>query len=72
MLILTRRVGESIHIGADIVITLVDPHPGQSRHVVRIGIEAPREVPIWRAELHPEKSPGFTSDMGNKGSGEAV
>ena len=47
MLVLTRRVGESIRIRGDIVIkvTAID---GQR---VRLGIEAPREVPIWRSEL---------------------
>lgn len=46
MLVLTRRKGESIVIG-DAVLTLLDAGRGR----VRIGIEAPAEVPIMRGEL---------------------
>ncbi len=37
MLILTRRVGETIHIGPDVVVTITDLKNGQ----VRVGIDAP-------------------------------
>ena len=47
MLVLTRRVDESIQIGPDITITVVRIGPGS----VRIGIEANRDVKILRAEL---------------------
>lgn len=47
MLILTRKVGESIAIGDDIKITLVSTKGGQ----VRIGIDAPKTVTISRTEL---------------------
>lgn len=47
MLVLTRRVGESIRIGNDIVVTLVQMGPGK----VRIGIEAPDSTTILREEL---------------------
>ena len=47
MLVLTRRVGESIRIGNDIVVTLVQLGPGK----VRIGIEAPDSTTILREEL---------------------
>lgn len=48
MLVLTRKVGESIRIGDDIevVITSVD----QNR--VRVGIQSPRHIPIYRSELY--------------------
>lgn len=49
MLVLSRKVGEKIIIGGNIVITLVDIDRGK----VRIGIEAPKEVPVWREELLP-------------------
>ncbi len=49
MLVLTRKVNEKIRIGSDICITIVRVQ-GRS---VRIGIEAPADVPILRAELQP-------------------
>ena len=51
MLVLMRRPGESIHIGPDIVVTLV----ALERNRARIGIEAPREVPIDREEIAEKK-----------------
>lgn len=53
MLILKRTPGERIRIllgGAEVWVTLVDIRPG----AVRLGIEAPREAKIDRAELIPE------------------
>lgn len=47
MLVLARRVGEKIYIGDDICIQVVDIDRGK----VRLGIDAPREVPVWRQEL---------------------
>lgn len=47
MLVLTRKLGEKIRIGQDISITVVDVERGK----IRLGIEAPREVPIYRQEL---------------------
>ncbi|QHJ78061.1 MAG: hypothetical protein [Bacteriophage sp.] len=47
MLILTRRVGESIIIGDDTVITIL----GLKGHQVRIGINAPKNVPVHREEI---------------------
>jgi len=46
-----RRPGESIHIGPNIVVTLV----ALERNRARIGIEAPREVPIDREEIAEKK-----------------
>ena len=47
MLVLTRKVGERIHIGNNIIVAVVAIE-GQR---VRIGIEAPRDIPIRREEL---------------------
>ena len=47
MLVLTRRPGETIRIGQNIVITVLKLAPGQ----VRIGIEAPPDVVIHREEI---------------------
>lgn len=47
MLIITRRQGERIMIGDDIVLTVLEVSGGS----VRIGIEAPRSTPVHREEL---------------------
>ena len=47
MLVLSRRVGETINIGNDIKITVTAISGGQ----VRIGISAPKEVKVLRQEL---------------------
>ncbi|MBP2651817.1 MAG: csrA [Firmicutes bacterium] len=48
MLALTRKVGEQIIIGDNIVITVVDVK-GDG---VRLGIDAPREIRIYRGEIY--------------------
>lgn len=48
MLILTRRRGESIVIGDDIEIHVLEV----SGDAIRIGIEAPREIPVHRREIY--------------------
>ena len=47
MLVLSRRVGEKILIGDSVAVTIVRIAPG----VVRVGIEAPPEMPIVREEI---------------------
>ncbi len=47
MLVLSRKLGERIMIGDNIVLTVVDIDRGK----IRLGIEAPRDVPIMRSEL---------------------
>jgi carbon storage regulator len=48
MLVLSRQKDESIVIGDDIKITIVDVRGDK----VRLGIEAPREVPVHRIEVY--------------------
>ena len=48
MLVLSRKKGESIVIRDSIVVTVVDLGNGK----VRLGIDAPREVPVHRQELY--------------------
>ena len=50
MLVLTRRNGQSIRIGDDIVITVLE----STRDQVRIGIRAPRAVGVHREEVYEE------------------
>jgi carbon storage regulator len=52
MLVLSRKLGEKICIGENISITVVDIDRGK----IRLGIEAPREVPVFRQELLPAKA----------------
>ena len=47
MLVLTRKFNEKIKIGPDITITLVEIRGDKAR----IGIEAPREITVHRAEV---------------------
>jgi carbon storage regulator len=51
MLVLTRKLMEKLFIGDDICVTVVRLDGGQ----VRLGIEAPRDVTVVRAELVPER-----------------
>jgi len=47
MLILTRRISESLMIGDEVKITVL----GVKGNQVRIGIEAPKDVPVHREEI---------------------
>lgn len=47
MLIITRKLGERITIGDDIVVTLLDIRGGQAR----LGVEAPGHVAVHREEI---------------------
>jgi len=48
MLILSRRPGESLTIGDNIVVTVVSINGNQ----IRLGIEAPREIRVLRDEIY--------------------
>jgi carbon storage regulator len=50
MLVLSRRVGDSVIIGDDVVVTVLEIRGD----VVRIGVDAPREVAVRRQELLAE------------------
>lgn len=51
MLVLARKLGEAIVIGDSIRIVVLEINRG----MIRVGIEAPRDVPIFRQELLPPK-----------------
>jgi carbon storage regulator len=48
MLILTRRIGETVMIGNDVTVSVV----GLSRSQVRLGISAPKNVEVHREEVY--------------------
>ena len=61
MLILTRRVGESVVIGDDVDVTVL----GMRGNQVRLGVTAPREIAVHREEIyqriHDDKENGGAS-----------
>ena len=72
MLVLSRHRDESIMIGDDVVITIVDIRGDK----VRLGIEAPQDIPVHRQEVYEaikrenqkaaHVQPGETRSLGNK------
>ena len=48
MLVLTRKPGEKINIGSDITLTVLEIRGNK----IRLGIDAPKEIPVLRAELN--------------------
>jgi len=63
MLILTRRVGETVVIGDDVIVTVL----GVKGNQVRIGVKAPRDVAVHREEIF-ERIKREDDDAGNPAS----
>jgi carbon storage regulator len=68
MLILYRLEHESINIGDDILIKVFEIEPAYRKgYVARIGVQAPKELKIWRTEIYEKilKERKLTEDIKN-------
>jgi len=68
MLVLTRRKNQSIVIGDDIVVTVLEVKGDQ----IRLGITAPRDVQVYREELLAALSEANKSAVLAEGAGQAA
>jgi len=66
MLILTRRINETLNIGDDVQVTVL----GIKGNQVRIGINAPRDVPVHREEIYQRIKREELASSGDQSSGE--
>jgi carbon storage regulator len=64
MLVLTRRKNQSIVIGGDIVVTVLEVKGDQ----IRLGITAPRNVQVYREELLAPRSDASTLPVDSEGA----
>jgi carbon storage regulator len=66
MLILTRRVGETVMIGNDVTVTVL----GVKGNQVRVGINAPKTIAVHREEIYERIKREQEGDAGSGGEAE--
>ena len=66
MLILTRRTGETVMIGNEVTLTVL----GVKGNQVRIGINAPKSVPVHREEIYERIKREQQGNADNNGNGQ--
>ena len=66
MLILTRRVGETLMIGDEVTVTVL----GVKGNQVRIGVNAPKDVAVHREEIYDRIKKVGTEEAGGGGAAD--
>ncbi|HSG61674.1 MAG TPA: carbon storage regulator CsrA [Pseudomonadales bacterium] len=62
MLILTRRIGETLMVGDEVTVTVL----GVKGNQVRLGVNAPKDVAVHREEIYQRIQSEKSDDIGNK------
>lgn len=69
MLVLSRRQGEAVRIGDNVIVRVIDVHGDR----VRLGIDAPQEVPVHRSEVYEAiKREDAVRKFGPEGGGREI
>lgn len=64
MLVIRRRQGEAIRIGEDVSIEIIECGPNR----VKLGVRAPKEIPVWRAEVQTTREQNIVAATWSRAS----